>query len=66
MRCVAACWASATAAGRVAARPLDTVRHGCLFLCSQTSVMHGCDVIPTICPATADALREEMTRRWVD
>lgn len=32
--------------------------------CVQTSVMHGCDVIPTICPATADALREEMTRRW--
>ncbi|KAI7845939.1 hypothetical protein COHA_000485 [Chlorella ohadii] len=27
-----------------------------------TSVMHGCDCIPTICPATADALREEMTR----
>ncbi len=31
--------------------------------CLQTSVMHGCDCIPTICPATADALREEMTRR---
>ena len=29
-----------------------------------TSVMHGADVVPTICPATADALREEVMRRW--
>ncbi|EFN53573.1 hypothetical protein CHLNCDRAFT_136751 [Chlorella variabilis] len=30
-----------------------------------TTVVHNADVIPTICPGSADALREEVMRRWV-
>lgn len=41
--------------------PLSTPPHTVL---PQTTVVHGADVVPTICPATADALREEMARRW--
>lgn len=30
----------------------------------QTTVVHNADVIPTICPGSADTLREEVMRRW--
>ena len=29
-----------------------------------TTVVNHADAVPTICPATADALREEVMRRW--